>query len=112
MDNRGFQSWHRDFYLDTNVIATILVNVGVCDLRDDNVLSVFSPQRPNPISRIHPHNSIEEAITILEKYGTVTDVQGDGKLWISCDKAIANQVASYIKKHECQRITKGHIEIH
>jgi hypothetical protein len=33
-DNGGFQKWHRDFYLDTNVIATIVVNVGVCDMRD------------------------------------------------------------------------------
>jgi hypothetical protein len=48
-------------------------------MRDDNVLSDFSLQRPsNPISCIHPHNSVEEAIKILEKYGTVIDVSGDG----------------------------------
>ena len=47
-------------------------------MRDDNVLSDFSPQRPNPISCIHPHNSVEEAIAILRKYGKVIDVDGDG----------------------------------
>ena len=28
-ENDGFQGWHRDFYLGTEVIATIVVNVGV-----------------------------------------------------------------------------------
>lgn len=30
-ENEGFQSWHRDFFLGTDIIATIVVNVGVCD---------------------------------------------------------------------------------
>jgi hypothetical protein len=30
-DNHGFQSWHRDFFLGTDIIATIVVNVGVCE---------------------------------------------------------------------------------
>ncbi len=30
-NNRGFQSWHRDFYLGVNIIATIVVNVGIRD---------------------------------------------------------------------------------
>lgn len=107
MDNRGFQSWHRDFYLDTNVIATILVNVGVCDLRDDNVLSVFSPQRPNPISRIHPHNSIEEAITILEKYGTVTDVQGDGSCGYHVTKLLLIKLHLISKNMSVKELRKG-----
>jgi hypothetical protein len=33
-DNGGFQSWHRDFYLGTDIIATIVVNVGVWDKMD------------------------------------------------------------------------------
>jgi hypothetical protein len=31
--NDGFQGWHRDFYLNTDVISTIVVNVGVCEMR-------------------------------------------------------------------------------
>ncbi len=31
-DNDGFQGWHRDFYLKTDIISTIVVNVGVCDM--------------------------------------------------------------------------------
>jgi len=31
-DNDGFQGWHRDFYLKTDIISTIVVNVGVCDV--------------------------------------------------------------------------------
>ena len=30
-DNRGFQSWHRDYYLGVDIITTIVVNVGMCD---------------------------------------------------------------------------------
>jgi hypothetical protein len=30
--NDGFQRWHRDFYLSTNIVATIVVNVGVFDI--------------------------------------------------------------------------------
>ena len=30
-ENGGFQSWHRDFFLGTDIIATIVVNVGVCE---------------------------------------------------------------------------------
>jgi hypothetical protein len=33
-DNGGFQSWHRDFFLRTDIIATIVVNVGVHENRD------------------------------------------------------------------------------
>ncbi len=33
-DNGGFQSWHRDFFLGTDIIAKIVVNVGVCDSMD------------------------------------------------------------------------------
>ena len=32
-NNGGFQGWHRDFYLKTDIIATIVVNVGVCEVR-------------------------------------------------------------------------------
>jgi hypothetical protein len=32
-DNDGFQGWHRDFYLNTDVISTIVVNVGVCEMK-------------------------------------------------------------------------------
>jgi hypothetical protein len=46
--------------------------------QDSNLLSNFSPQKPDPISRIYPHNSFKEAITILEMYGTVINVPGDG----------------------------------
>ena len=35
-DNGGFQSWHRDFFLSTDIIATIVVNVGVCENKDQN----------------------------------------------------------------------------
>jgi len=31
-DNDGFQGWHRDFYLKTDVITTIVVNVGMCEM--------------------------------------------------------------------------------
>ncbi len=35
-DNKGFQSWHRDFYLDTSgIINTIVVNVGVYEKEND-----------------------------------------------------------------------------
>ncbi len=27
-ENNGFQGWHRDFYLETEVTKTIVVNVG------------------------------------------------------------------------------------
>jgi hypothetical protein len=30
----GFQGWHRDFYLEMNVIATIVVNIDECDMTD------------------------------------------------------------------------------
>jgi hypothetical protein len=30
--NGGFQDWHRDFFLGTEIIATIVINVGVCDI--------------------------------------------------------------------------------
>lgn len=30
-ENDGFQSWHRDFFLGTEITATIVVNVGVCE---------------------------------------------------------------------------------
>ena len=33
-ENRGFQSWHRDFFLRTEIIATIVVNVGVHENKD------------------------------------------------------------------------------
>ncbi len=33
-ENGGFQSWHRDFFLGTDIIATIMVNVGVCENKD------------------------------------------------------------------------------
>ena len=46
--------------------------------QDENVLSDFSPQKPDPISRIYPHDSCEEAIELLQMYGTVVDVPGDG----------------------------------
>ncbi len=32
-DNGGFQNWHRDFFLSTDLIAMI-VNVGVCENKD------------------------------------------------------------------------------
>ncbi len=34
-NNGGFQhSWHRDFYLGADIIAMIVINVGVCDMID------------------------------------------------------------------------------
>jgi hypothetical protein len=33
-ENGGFQSWHRDFFLGTDIIATIVVNVGACENKD------------------------------------------------------------------------------
>jgi hypothetical protein len=33
-DNGGFQSWHRDFFLSTDIITTIVVNVGVGENKD------------------------------------------------------------------------------
>lgn len=33
-ENGRFQSWHRDFFLGTDIIATIVVNVGVCENKD------------------------------------------------------------------------------
>ena len=33
-ENRGFQSWHRDFCLRTDIIATMVVNVGVRENKD------------------------------------------------------------------------------
>ena len=30
--NDGFQRWHRDFYLSTKIVTTIVVNVGVFDI--------------------------------------------------------------------------------
>jgi hypothetical protein len=33
-DNGGFQSWRRDFFLRTDIIAMIVVNVGVHENRD------------------------------------------------------------------------------
>jgi hypothetical protein len=32
-ENDGFQVWHRDFYLNTDIISTIVVNVGVCEMK-------------------------------------------------------------------------------
>ena len=110
MDNHGFQGWHRDFYLDTNVIATILVNVGVCDMRDDNVLSDFSPQRPNPISCIHPHNSVEEAIAILRKYGKVIDVDGDGSCGYHATKLLLIKLDLITKDMSVSQLRRGILE--
>jgi len=34
-ENDGFQGWHRDFYLKTDIITTIVVNVGVGEVNDN-----------------------------------------------------------------------------
>ena len=38
-NNGGFQGWHRDFYLKTDIIATIVVNVGVREVTTYNHVS-------------------------------------------------------------------------
>jgi hypothetical protein len=46
--------------------------------QDCTVSSNYSIRKPDPIPQIIPHDSVEEAIKILEQYGTVTNVPRDG----------------------------------
>ncbi len=60
--------------------------------QDCTVLSQFSVHKSDPISRIYPHDSLKEAIKILEIHGTVTDVSGDGSCGYHAVMLLLNKV--------------------